>query len=170
VRRYLDEQIEFGRTHGYVETITGRRRYIPEITSSNFNVRAFGERAATNAPIQGSSADLIKIAMIRIHEELKRDSGGARMLLQVHDELLFEVPQSGADALLPACAPTWRTRCSWTCRCGWSRGRERIGWRRSRERGDRVQGTGDSKQKPADPGTVAVPCPLFPVPCRLAIL
>ncbi|HEX8452650.1 MAG TPA: DNA polymerase I [Longimicrobium sp.] len=100
VRRYLDEQIEFGRTHGYVETITGRRRYIPEITSRNFNVRAFGERAATNAPIQGSSADLIKIAMIRIHEELKRDSGGARMLLQVHDELLFEVPQSGADALL----------------------------------------------------------------------
>ncbi|HEX8209370.1 MAG TPA: DNA polymerase I [Longimicrobium sp.] len=100
VRRYLDEQIEFGRSHGYVETITGRRRYIPEITSRNFNVRAFGERAATNAPIQGSSADLIKIAMIRIHEELKRDSGGARMLLQVHDELLFEVPQSGAEALL----------------------------------------------------------------------
>jgi DNA polymerase-1 len=100
VRRYLDEQIEFGRTHGYVETITGRRRYIPEITSRNFNVRAFGERAATNAPIQGSSADLIKIAMIRIHDDLKRDSGGARMLLQVHDELLFEVPRGGAEALL----------------------------------------------------------------------
>jgi DNA polymerase-1 len=100
VRRYLDEQIEFGRTHGYVETITGRRRYIPEITSRNFNVRAFGERAATNAPIQGSSADLIKIAMIRIHDDLKRDSGGARMLLQVHDELLFEVPRANAEPLL----------------------------------------------------------------------
>ena len=101
VRRYLDEQIEFARARGYVETITGRRRYIPEITSKNFNVRAFGERAATNAPIQGSSADLIKIAMIRIHEDLKKDpSSGARMLLQVHDELLFEVPRANAESLL----------------------------------------------------------------------
>ncbi|HYW05936.1 MAG TPA: DNA polymerase I, partial [Longimicrobium sp.] len=100
VRRYLDEQIELARTRGYVETITGRRRYIPEITSRNFNVRAFGERAATNAPIQGSSADLIKIAMIRIHDDLKRHSNGARMLLQVHDDLLFEVPRSGADSLI----------------------------------------------------------------------
>jgi DNA polymerase-1 len=100
VRRYLDEQIELARSRGYVETITGRRRYIPEITSKNFNVRAFGERAATNAPIQGSSADLIKIAMIRIHDDLKRDSAGARMLLQVHDELLFEVPRANAASLL----------------------------------------------------------------------
>jgi DNA polymerase-1 len=100
VRRYLDEQIELARTRGYVETITGRRRYIPEITSRNFNVRAFGERAATNAPIQGSSADLIKIAMIRIHDDLKRNPDGARMLLQVHDDLLFEVPRSGADSLI----------------------------------------------------------------------
>jgi len=101
VRRYLDDQIEFARTHGYVETITGRRRYIPEISSKNFNIRAFGERAATNAPIQGSSADLIKIAMIRIHDDLQKDpSSGARMLLQVHDELLFEVPRAHADTLL----------------------------------------------------------------------
>jgi DNA polymerase I len=93
VRRYLDEQIELARERGYVETLTGRRRYIPEIGSRNFNVRSFGERAATNAPIQGSSADLIKIAMIEIHRELQRFGGDVRMLLQVHDELLFEVPK-----------------------------------------------------------------------------
>ena len=99
VRRYLDEQIERARALGYVETLTGRRRYVPEISSKNFNVRSFGERAATNAPIQGSSADLIKIAMIEIHHELQRTGAGARMLLQVHDELLFEVPHGESDAL-----------------------------------------------------------------------
>jgi DNA polymerase I len=100
VRRYLDEQIEFARTHGYVETLTGRRRYIPEIASRNFNIRAFGERAATNAPIQGSSADLIKIAMIEIHRALAAVGAPARMLLQVHDELLFEAPRDSADEVL----------------------------------------------------------------------
>jgi DNA polymerase-1 len=100
VRRYLDEQIELARKQGYVETLTGRRRYIPEITSRNFNVRAFGERAATNAPIQGSSADLIKIAMIRIHRALREEKMQARMLLQVHDELLLEVPHGEVDATL----------------------------------------------------------------------
>jgi DNA polymerase-1 len=92
VRAYLDEQIELARKQGYVETLTGRRRYIPEITSRNFNVRSFGERAATNAPIQGSSADLIKIAMIQIQHDLAASGSRSRMLLQVHDELLFETP------------------------------------------------------------------------------
>ncbi|CAN5387279.1 DNA polymerase I [soil metagenome] len=100
VRRYLDEQIEKARAQGFVETLTGRRRYIPEINSKNFNVRSFGERAATNAPIQGSSADLIKIAMIRIHHELKEGGARARMLLQVHDDLLFEAPRDEVDDLL----------------------------------------------------------------------
>jgi DNA polymerase-1 len=99
VRRYLDEQIERARELGYVETLTGRRRYIPEIHSRNFNVRAFGERAATNAPIQGSSADLIKIAMIDIHRELQQSGARARMLLQVHDELLFEAPRDEVASL-----------------------------------------------------------------------
>ncbi|HEV2147781.1 MAG TPA: DNA polymerase I [Longimicrobiaceae bacterium] len=99
VRAYLDRQIELAREQGYVETLTGRRRYIPEITSRNFNVRAFGERAATNAPIQGSSADIIKIAMIDIHRELKQGKLRAKMLLQVHDELLFEVPREELDEL-----------------------------------------------------------------------
>ncbi|HKP76205.1 MAG TPA: DNA polymerase I [Longimicrobiaceae bacterium] len=92
VRRYLDEQMEKARQQGYVETLTGRRRYIPEINARNFNVRSFGERAATNAPIQGTAADLIKIAMIRVQQDLDARTDGTRMLLQVHDELLFEVP------------------------------------------------------------------------------
>jgi DNA polymerase I len=92
VRAYLDQQVELARERGFVETLTGRRRYIPEIRSKNFNIRAFGERAATNAPIQGTAADLIKVAMIRIQDELNRQGAGARMLLQVHDELLFEAP------------------------------------------------------------------------------
>jgi DNA polymerase I len=92
VRRYLDEQIEKARAHGYVETISGRRRYIPEITSRNYNIRQFGERAATNAPVQGSAADIIKLAMIAIHRELEQRRSRTRMLLQVHDELVLEAP------------------------------------------------------------------------------
>jgi DNA polymerase I len=100
VRRYLDEQIELARSQGFVETLTGRRRYIPEIASKNFNIRSFGERAATNAPIQGSSADLIKIAMIEIHRDLQQGRVRGRMLLQVHDELLFEVPRGEEEKAL----------------------------------------------------------------------
>jgi DNA polymerase-1 len=99
VRRYLDEQIELAKSRGYVETLTGRRRYIPELKSKNWNIRAFGERAATNAPIQGSSADLIKIAMIRIQDDLAAGVVPAKMLLQVHDELLFETPIGSEDAV-----------------------------------------------------------------------
>jgi len=92
VRKYLDSQVEMARGCGYVETISGRRRYIPEINSRNYSIRQFGERAATNAPVQGSAADIIKLAMIRIHERLMAEQREARLLLQVHDELLFEVP------------------------------------------------------------------------------
>jgi DNA polymerase I len=98
VRRYLDEQIEKAKECGYVETISGRRRYIPEIASRNYNIRQFGERAATNAPVQGSAADIIKLAMISIHRELSAGGAGARMLLQVHDELVLEAPTSEAEA------------------------------------------------------------------------
>jgi DNA polymerase-1 len=92
VREYLDSMVEYARQHGYVETIFHRRRYIPELRDRNFNIRAFGERTAANSPIQGSAADLIKIAMIRIHNRLRDEQRSARMLLQVHDELVFEVP------------------------------------------------------------------------------
>jgi DNA polymerase-1 len=93
VRAYLDSQVEHARTHGYVTTLFGRRRYIPEIRDRNFNIRAFGERTAANSPIQGSAADLIKIAMIRIDGALRESRSGSKMLLQVHDELVFEVPE-----------------------------------------------------------------------------
>jgi DNA polymerase-1 len=92
IRRYLDSMVEFARENGYVETIFGRRRYIPELRERNFNIRAFGERVAANSPIQGSAADLIKLAMIRIDKVLREERLAAKMLLQVHDELVFESP------------------------------------------------------------------------------
>jgi DNA polymerase-1 len=97
VARYLDAMKEKAKTEGYVETLFGRRRYIPEIRARNPGMRGFGERTATNSPIQGTAADLIKIAMIRLHARL-RDTPGA-MLLQVHDELLFEVREDQVDEL-----------------------------------------------------------------------
>jgi len=92
VRDYLDRQVRLAREQGYVETISGRRRYIPEIRDRNFNMRAYGERTAQNSPLQGSAADLIKIAMIGIHGALKQGGMASRMLLQVHDELVLEAP------------------------------------------------------------------------------
>jgi DNA polymerase-1 len=99
IRAYLDSMIQFARDHGYVETIFKRRRYIPELRDRNFNVRAFGERTAANSPIQGSAADLIKIAMIRIDTALSRRRLQSRMILQVHDELVFEFPPQEQDDL-----------------------------------------------------------------------
>jgi DNA polymerase-1 len=83
-----------------VQTLFGRRRYIPELRDRNFNIRAFGERTAANSPIQGSAADLIKIAMIRIDAGLRARKMSSRMLLQVHDELVFEVPGPERDELM----------------------------------------------------------------------
>ena len=97
VRSYLDSMVAFAREHGFVQTIFGRRRYIPELRERNFSVRAFGERLAANSPIQGSAADLIKIAMIRIDDALRTESLQSKMLLQVHDELVFEVPPEEMD-------------------------------------------------------------------------
>lgn len=99
IRAYLDSSVEFAREHGYVTTIFGRRRYIPELRERNFNIRAFGERTAANSPIQGSAADLIKIAMIRIDHALRSGGHDAKMLLQVHDELVFETPPDELTAL-----------------------------------------------------------------------
>jgi DNA polymerase I len=98
VRAWLDGTVAEARTRGYVETLFGRRRYIPELKDRNFNIRAFGERTATNSPLQGSAADLIKIAMIRIAAALREGGFAARMILQVHDELVFEVPATERDS------------------------------------------------------------------------
>lgn len=99
VRAFLDKTVEGARERGYVETILGRRRYIPELKDRNFNIRAFGERTAQNSPIQGSAADLIKVAMVRVHAEMKHAGVESRMLLQVHDELVFEAPPGEVSAL-----------------------------------------------------------------------
>jgi len=99
VRRFLDETVARAKELGYVETIFKRRRYIPELKDRNFNIRAFGERLAQNSPIQGSAADLIKVAMIRIHHLLAERRLESRMLLQVHDELVFECPPDERETL-----------------------------------------------------------------------
>ena len=100
VRSWLDGQVELARTQGWVETLFHRRRFVPEIKDRNFNVRAFGERLAQNSPLQGSAADLIKVAMIRIHETLGRQGHTAQLLLQVHDELVLEAPPDEVDAVV----------------------------------------------------------------------
>ncbi len=99
VRAFLDRQIQMARELGYVETLFKRRRYIPEIRDRNFNMRAYGERNAQNSPLQGSAADLIKLAMIRIHAAIRERGLASRMLLQVHDELVFDVPPGEVEAM-----------------------------------------------------------------------
>jgi DNA polymerase-1 len=91
VRAYIDGVIEQGRANGFVTTILGRRRYMPALRSSNYMLRSAAEREATNAPLQGSAADIMKLAMVRIDGGLGREGFDARMLLQIHDELIFEV-------------------------------------------------------------------------------
>ncbi|HMF25052.1 MAG TPA: DNA polymerase I [Pseudolabrys sp.] len=101
IRDYMDETREFCREHGYVLTLFGRKCHYPDIKASNPSIRSFNERAAINARLQGSAADIIRRAMIRIEPELKKDKLSARMLLQVHDELIFEVPNEEIDRTLP---------------------------------------------------------------------
>lgn len=101
VRTFLDRQVEIAREQGYVETLLGRRRYITDIRDKNFNVRAFAERTAQNTPLQGSAADLIKVAMRRIHDALREGGYRTRMLLQVHDELVFEAPEDEVERVRP---------------------------------------------------------------------
>jgi DNA polymerase-1 len=100
VRAFLDRSIETARARGYAETLFGRRRYIPELRERNFNMRSFGERTAMNSPIQGSAADLIKIAMVNLHRRLLEDQLAGGMLLQVHDELVLEAPDAEVDPVV----------------------------------------------------------------------
>jgi DNA polymerase-1 len=99
VRTFLDRTVEEGRRRGYVATVLGRRRYLPELASAHGGERSNAERAAINAPIQGSAADIVKLAMLRVHDALKHHGPSARLLLQVHDELLIECSEADAGAV-----------------------------------------------------------------------
>ena len=97
VHHYMESIKQSARENGYVETLFGRRRALPELNSKNFNLRSFGERAAMNTPIQGTAADIIKIAMLRVRDRLKAEGFEARLILQVHDELILEAPEHEAE-------------------------------------------------------------------------
>ena len=99
IKSFISKTLEDARANGYTETVFGRRRYIPDINAKNATVRSLAERNAVNAPIQGTAADIIKIAMIRVAERLRKDGFRSKMVLQIHDELLFDGPESEAEAL-----------------------------------------------------------------------
>jgi len=109
IKKYIDETTEFARENGYVETITGRRRYLRDINSRNASVRQQAERNAINSPIQGTAADMIKLAMVKIARALEEGAHKSRMLLQVHDELLFDLHKSEEDAVLPIIEDAMKT-------------------------------------------------------------
>ena len=94
IQNYMDETIRFARENGFVQTLMGRKRWLRDINSSNFTVRGFAERNAINSPIQGTAADMIKLAMHNIHAALKKNKLKSRMILQVHDELVFDALKS----------------------------------------------------------------------------
>ena len=97
VRDYMKQIVETAKAQGYVSTVYGRRRYLPELKSANFNMRSFGERVALNMPVQGTAADIIKLAMVNVHRRLKAERLKARLILQVHDELIVECPGEEAE-------------------------------------------------------------------------
>jgi DNA polymerase-1 len=99
IKVYMDEIVNSAREMGFVETIMGRRRYLPDITSGNATLRGYAERNAINAPIQGSAADMIKVAMINIHDWMKKEKLQSQMVMQVHDELVFDVHQSELEIM-----------------------------------------------------------------------
>ncbi|MFI5152300.1 MAG: DNA polymerase I [Chitinophagales bacterium] len=101
IQKYMDDTINFAREHGYVQTLMGRKRWLRDINSSNFTVRGFAERNAINSPIQGTAADMIKLAMIKIHDEFIKGGFKSRMLLQVHDELVFDAYKDEVEKIKP---------------------------------------------------------------------
>lgn len=98
IKRYMDNTINYAREHGYVETLMGRKRYLRDITSANQTVRGYAERNAINSPIQGTAAEMIKLAMVKVHKALQQQNMRTRMVLQVHDELVFDVPEDEVEA------------------------------------------------------------------------
>lgn len=100
IHQYMEDTVKYAKFNGYVSTLFNRRRYIPELTQKNYAIRQFGERTAMNAPIQGTAADIIKKAMIDVHQAMLEKNVKSRLLLQVHDELIFEVPQEELDMMI----------------------------------------------------------------------
>ena len=101
IQKYMDDTINFGREHGYVQTLMGRKRWLRDINSANFTVRGFAERNAINSPIQGTAADMIKLAMIKTHAAMKKEGFKSKMILQVHDELVFDATKDEVKELKP---------------------------------------------------------------------
>jgi DNA polymerase-1 len=101
IKKYMDDQIQFAKNHEYVQTMLGRKRYLRDINSANQTVRGYAERNAINAPIQGTAADMIKLAMIEVYRALKEHKMTTKMVLQVHDELVFDVPKDELEAVMP---------------------------------------------------------------------
>jgi len=97
----MDDMINFARDHGYVQTLMGRKRWLKDINSANFTVRGYAERNAINSPIQGTAADMIKLAMIKIHKAFKERNFRSKMVLQVHDELVFDAVKEEAEIIKP---------------------------------------------------------------------
>jgi len=109
ITKFMDDTINFAREHGYVQTLMGRKRWLRDINSSNFTVRGFAERNAINSPIQGTAADMIKMAMIKIHDAIKEQNLESKMILQVHDELVFDVPKKEVEVLKKLVLENMRT-------------------------------------------------------------
>jgi DNA polymerase-1 len=101
ISKYMEDTINFARANGYVQTILGRKRWLRDINSGNFTVRGLAERNAINSPIQGTAADMIKLAMIKIHEAFKQNNFASKMVLQVHDELVFDVKKDEVETIKP---------------------------------------------------------------------
>jgi DNA polymerase-1 len=101
IQKYMDDTIHFAQENGYVQTLVGRKRWLKDINSANFTVRAFAERNAINSPIQGTAADMIKIAMSKIHQAFKKHGFRSKMVLQVHDELVFDALREEAEVIKP---------------------------------------------------------------------
>ena len=97
----MDEMINYCREHGYVQTVLGRKRWLRDINSSNFTVRGYAERNAINSPIQGTAADMIKLAMVKLHKVMRENQFKSKMILQVHDELVFDATRDEVEKLKP---------------------------------------------------------------------
>ncbi len=119
IHRFMESAVAEGKLNGYVTTLFGRRRYLPELSSANYNVRSFGERAAMNSPIQGTAADIIKLAMVEVHRALSAEGLRSKLILQVHDELIVESPPEEIERAGALLAGQRRASDSFACRSRW---------------------------------------------------